>query len=272
MKTDSLFFRLFKEMPECFFELLDRPSTDAARYRFDAVEIKDTAVRLDGFYALIEPNEREPVYFVEFQNHRSERTYSNLLLKIGLYLEKVNPNQDRRAVVIYPNRSVEQENLHPYRGMLQLEQFTRIYLEDLPEAQPGKLGLSILRLIAAKPTAALVNAQKLIPQVRQSIESGEKQQHLIEFIETVVAYQWPHKSREELEKMLQVESFRETRIFQEALEEGMEKGREEGREEAKIAIARQLLANKRPLGEIVKCTGLTLLKVKKLKKDRRVDK
>ncbi len=49
MKTDSLYFRLFKELPECFFELLGRPSSDAARNRFDAVEIKDTAVRLDGF-------------------------------------------------------------------------------------------------------------------------------------------------------------------------------------------------------------------------------
>jgi predicted transposase/invertase (TIGR01784 family) len=140
MKTDSLYFRLFKELPECFFELLGRPSTDAGRYRFDAVEIKDTAVRLDGFYALVEPDEREPVYFVEFQSHRSERVYSNLLLKIGLYLEKANPNQDWRAVVIYPNRAVEQANLHPYRGLLQLEQFTRIYVEDLPEAPPGTFG------------------------------------------------------------------------------------------------------------------------------------
>jgi predicted transposase/invertase (TIGR01784 family) len=62
--------------------------------------------------------------------------------------------------------------------------------------------------------------------------------------------------------MLQVESYRETRLFQEGVEEGLEKGETK----AKIAIARRMLANKHPLEEIVKCTGLSLAEVKKLKK------
>src|SRR5262249_13326665 len=87
VKTDALFYRLFKEWPECFFELIGRPASDARRYRFDAVELKDTAARIDGFYAPVRPNNDEPVFFVEFQNYKSDRTYSNLFLKIGLYLE-----------------------------------------------------------------------------------------------------------------------------------------------------------------------------------------
>jgi predicted transposase/invertase (TIGR01784 family) len=119
-----------------------------------------------------------------------------------------------------------------------------------------------------KPDAALVRAQELIPQVRESAEPSEKQQHLIEFIEAVISYQFPKMGRKESENMLQVESYRETRLFQEGVEEGLEKGREE----AQIAIARRMLANKHSLEEITKCTGLTLSEVKKLKKQPGTDK
>lgn len=118
-----------------------------------------------------------------------------------------------------------------------------------------------------------MRAQELIPQVRQSAEPSEKQQHLIEFIETVISYQFPKMGRKELEKMLQVESYRETRLFQEGVEEGLEKGlekgrqvgRQEGEEEAKIAIARRMMVNQRPLEEIADTTGLTLAQVEKLR-------
>jgi predicted transposase YdaD len=116
VKRDKLFYRFFKECPDSFFELLGRPARDANRYRFDAIELKDTSVRIDGVYAPQPADNREPIYFVEYQNFKSERTYSNLLLKIGLYLEKVNPHQNWHGVVIYPNRSIEQDNLFPYRA------------------------------------------------------------------------------------------------------------------------------------------------------------
>lgn len=216
--------------------------------------MKDTAVRIDGVYSPRQPDEREAVFFVEFQNHPSERTYSNLLLKIGLYLEKVNPRQNWQAVVIYPNRSIEQENLHPYRTWLQSEQMTRIYLNELPEPQPGEFGLSILRLIVAKADEAMDRAQKLIPQVLVSKEPAERRAKLIELIETVVAYQFPKLSRKELEKMLQVDSFRETKVYQEAFGEGIE------------TVARRLLEQKFPLKKIAELTGMSVGEIKRLKK------
>jgi predicted transposase/invertase (TIGR01784 family) len=92
--------------------------------------------------------------------------------------------------------------------------------------------------------------------------------------ETVVLYQFPNKSRKELEKMLQVNDVRETKVFQEALEEGMEKGMEKGvkqgkqlgEEQAQETIARRLLARQFALQEIADLTGLSLAHVKKLRK------
>ena len=124
--------------------------------------------------------------------------------------------------------------------------------------------------MAAKPKAALTRAQQLISQVRASKEPLEKQQKLLDFIETVVLYQFPQKSRKELEKMLQVNDVRETKVFQEALEEGMEKGMEKGKrlgvEEAQEAFALPLFAKEYPLEEIANLTGLSLTHIKKLKK------
>lgn len=265
MKTDSLSYRFFREFPEFFFELLGRPSSDAERYRFDAIEFKDTAVRIDGVYSPASPDDREPVFLVEYQNHRSERAYSNLMLKIGMYLEKVNPRQDWHAVMIYPNRSTEQENLHPYRGLLQLPQVSRIYLEDLAGAPASQFGFGILRMLASKPKEAVELARQMIPAVRTSNEVAVRQRQLIQFIETVVSYQWPQLPREELEKMLQVTDFRETRVYQEALEEGIEKGIEKGIERVAIRMLDQGVDVKK----IAEQTGLSAAAVKRLKRKPR---
>lgn len=262
MKTDTLFYRFFQELPEVFFALVGRPATDAAHFRFVAVELKDTAVRIDGVYLPTPANNDESAFFVEFQNHRSERTYSNLLLKVGLYLEKVNPHQNWRAVVIYPTRSVEQENLHPYRAWLDSDQLTRIYLDELPEPTPDQIGQRIVRMIIAKPDDAVGRAQQLIPQVRASAEPVERRGHLIQLIETVVAYKLPHLSRKELEKMLQVDSFRETKIYREAFEEG----KEEGELKKAEAIALRMLAEKISVPTVAKVTGLSAAAIKRLQK------
>ena len=40
MKRDPLFFRLFKELPGCFFHLVGRSERDAQRYALEAIEYK----------------------------------------------------------------------------------------------------------------------------------------------------------------------------------------------------------------------------------------
>lgn len=72
--------------------------------------------------------------------------------------------------------------------------------------------------------------------------------------------------------MLTVSDFRQTRVFQEALEEGLEKGLEKGRDEAIEKLARAgLLDLNRPIAEIVNATGLTPTQIRKLKKKLRAE-
>lgn len=44
MKTDHLFYRLFKELPSSFFELIGCSVSQARSYRFESVELKQTVL------------------------------------------------------------------------------------------------------------------------------------------------------------------------------------------------------------------------------------
>ena len=47
MKTDSIFYRLFQEIPSIFFELIGNSPQLAELYQFSSVEVKQTALRID---------------------------------------------------------------------------------------------------------------------------------------------------------------------------------------------------------------------------------
>lgn len=111
MKSDPLFFRLFKELPECFFHLVGRSTADARRYHLEAIEYKQTSVRLDGVFLPLQTG-FDPVYFWEAQAHKSNTVYANLFSKIGRFLEHGDPSQDWVAVAIYASRSTEQQKPH----------------------------------------------------------------------------------------------------------------------------------------------------------------
>ncbi|MFZ4702374.1 MAG: DUF2887 domain-containing protein, partial [Candidatus Methylumidiphilus sp.] len=67
MKTDSLFYSLFQHLPGLIFELsgwqVERPQD----YRFQSVELKQTAFRLDGLFTPPEGDENSPLLFAEVQ-------------------------------------------------------------------------------------------------------------------------------------------------------------------------------------------------------------
>ena len=152
-----------------------------------------------------------------------------------------------------------------YRCLLKSDQFIPIYLDELPPAKPDQLELGVLELIAAKPEVAAEKARTLLPKVRTSKRPDKIRRSMLEFIKTVVAYQFPKLSRAEINKMLQVTDFRQTRIYQEGHEEGLEEGMEKGVE----AVARRMLAKSKPIAEIVEFTGISPAQVRKLAKKPR---
>ena len=76
MKTDSLFYRLFQELPEVVFELAEWPVPTGVVYTLHAEEVKRTSFRLDGL--LLPPPDLPdlPGIFVETQFQRLNDFYS----------------------------------------------------------------------------------------------------------------------------------------------------------------------------------------------------
>lgn len=74
MKTDTIFYELFKEFPDIFFELIGKPDTNPSIYEFKSSEIKQSSFRLDGIFSTSENFTNEPIYFVEVQSYKDIKT------------------------------------------------------------------------------------------------------------------------------------------------------------------------------------------------------
>ena len=78
MRTDILFFTIFKKFPFLFFELIGRSAEDAQRYQFYAPEVKQAAFRLDGLFLPQEDIDQNSILFVEVQFQKDAWFYARL--------------------------------------------------------------------------------------------------------------------------------------------------------------------------------------------------
>ncbi|WP_460194490.1 Rpn family recombination-promoting nuclease/putative transposase [Thermosynechococcus sp. FA-CM-4201] len=273
MRCDSLFYQLFTQLPQTLFDLLgvDYP----LGYRFDSVEIKQTAFRIDGVFVPPEPS--GIVYFCEVQFQRDNTLYERLFAEIFLYLRLYRGTfSDWRAVVIYPNRQVEQDSITPYQLLLDSGQVQRVYLNELGNPATLPLGVALMQLSALTAAEMPTVAQQLAQRSRTAPEPIRGA--IMELLTTIVLYKFEHLSREEVEQMLGFtkDELKQTRFYRELYDEiyttakaegemlgkqqgleeglqqgrqqGLQQGRQEGIKEGESLIVLQLL--KRRFGDL----------------------
>jgi predicted transposase/invertase (TIGR01784 family) len=145
MRRDTIFYRLFQQLPTLLFELLPQPPERAAQYIFEAVEVKETTFRMDGVF--LPPDRYGIVYFCEVQFQKDELLYERINSEIGIYIYR---NRDRfldwQVVVIYPTRSIEQSNTDTVREFLASGRIMRVYLDELGEVEDLPLGVGLMVL------------------------------------------------------------------------------------------------------------------------------
>jgi predicted transposase YdaD len=95
----------------------------------------------------------------------------------------------------------------------------RIYLNEIEINPQQSLWLGIAKLLVETPTKTTPLAQAIITQVGQVLPDDSLRQKVIEFIQTIVVYKFPNLSREEIEAMLDVSEFKNTRFYQSILEQ-----------------------------------------------------
>ncbi|MEI6069734.1 MAG: DUF2887 domain-containing protein, partial [Methylococcaceae bacterium] len=134
MKTDTLFYRLFKRKPQVALELLGL-EYQSESYRFCSEEIKQTAFRLDGIFTPLGDDAGQPLIFVEVQYQPDDDFYDRFFSEITLYLRLNKPAHPWLALVLYPSRSVEKEASIAFSPFIELPQLRRVYLEDYQDCQ-----------------------------------------------------------------------------------------------------------------------------------------
>jgi len=107
VKTDSIFYRLFKTFPCIFFELCDYAPSEAKAYRFASVEVKQTAFRIDGVFLPKNDDPNRPLYFSEFQFQPDPDLYSRFLTEIFMYLDKTDLTNDWRGLILWASRGLD---------------------------------------------------------------------------------------------------------------------------------------------------------------------
>jgi predicted transposase/invertase (TIGR01784 family) len=147
VKTDSIFYRLFQELPSIFFELIGNSPETANTYEFASVEIKQTAFRIDGVF-LPTKDEKSPIYFVEVQFQADSDIYLRLVSEISLYLRQNKPKNPWRGVVIYPSRDIDTGEKADFLEFFDSQRISIIYLDELGDAASLPLGIATIKLVS----------------------------------------------------------------------------------------------------------------------------
>jgi predicted transposase/invertase (TIGR01784 family) len=259
VKTDPIFYRLFKTFPGVFFELIGQAPTEAEAYEFRSVEIKQTAFRIDGVFIPISSTSQPPVLFVEVQFQKDRDFYFRLFSEITLYLRQYKPDSDWQAVVIYPSRSEESSIPLAYQDWLKLPKVRRIYLNELDIEDVPSVGVRLVQLVVETQDQTPKQARALIAKTQQEVRDSNAQREILELIQTIVVYKFPQKSRQELETMLGLGDLKQTKFYQEAEQEGEQKGELR----AKVASVPRLLKMGLTLEQVAQSLDLGIDEVKK---------
>jgi predicted transposase/invertase (TIGR01784 family) len=229
MTADPLFYEIFKEIPELFFELISQPGKDPSIYKFSAPEVKQRGFRLDGLLLTPDNHPEEPIYFIKAHCYKEDNFYNQFVAKIFLYLTQYQPpNDDWYAVVIYDTKSNE-GNFPGYLNLF-LPKLRRFYLDELAKTPNQSLAIGVMRLIVENKTQKKTGelARQLMAQAQQEVTEVTLQEKVLEFIKVIVIDKFSSLSLKEVEAMLNLDSLKKSRVYQEGKEEGFIEGKEEG--------------------------------------------
>ena len=183
---------------------------------------------------------------MEFQ--KDPELYYRLMAEIGLYLRQYQPKRSWLAVVLFPTEGVDPGLPEEYQALDDLL-IKRIYLVELRDREDLSLEMGVVRLVVEKSTRTEAWARRLLEQVRGQEPDQRMRERLLEVIETVLAYRYPERLREEIMAMFGLSELKQTRYYQGA--------KQEGRTEERIQIALNLLEAGVEVEVISQATGLT---------------
>ncbi|MCU0425844.1 MAG: Rpn family recombination-promoting nuclease/putative transposase [Candidatus Kapabacteria bacterium] len=283
MKSDSLFYTYFQLLPEALLLLAGEDVSllkRAKEFRFQSVEVKELAFRMDGILALADFQER--FFFVEVQYQRDKRLYRRIFAQINIFLYQQNPVGAWRVVVVFPKRSIDAGVPDDYAEYLASGRLKVVYLDELPREILQEFPLSLLQIMNAKPDKNAVEAA--LKHVIATANTTREDDDFHRLIFRMASAKLNSLPLEEIESMMNayLVPFEKTRAYKDILarekraeERGMEKGMEKGMRQAtklaakiehenKLKAAQKLIALGLTIEQIIEVTGLRRKEIKTL--------
>ncbi len=116
------------------------------------------------------------------------------------------------------------------------------------------IGIATIKLVIENEDRAIQKAKELITRTSQEIDLVQKQQQLLQIIETILVYKFPSMDIQEIQEMFGLSDLKQTRVYQQAFAEGEQKGIEEG----KLLAVPPMLAAGLTVQQIAQALGLTV--------------
>jgi predicted transposase/invertase (TIGR01784 family) len=258
MKTDSLFYELFKAHPASLFELAG--IEPYGEYVFESITVKSTEKRMDGFFRSADGSGQN--IFLEVQGYDDKIIYWRFLREISAYYEQTKSGQPFTAIVLFIDEKYDPKNC-PVTDFNPPNRFISLYLPACLKIIGNKASpLTVFKPILLKKKRLLPEA---VPKWKNEIDSLNLSESmnkvLIELLENAILSRFPKLTLEEIKKMIRLTPLDKTVAGQELIQmgidegvlrglekgriEGIQKGRIEGELIGKIHIVQRLL--KRPI-------------------------
>ena len=197
MRTDTLLYQLFLQLPQLLFALIGEDTAKSSEYAFHSVELKETAFRIDGVFS---PQMADgTVYFLELQFQRDAQFYSRLFSEIFLYFRQFPLPEDWRAVVVFAQKAHDNGLPNAYSDLAARLQI--IHLDTLPDDVFARHPLDILQLLTLPEDIALVQSKARMAIERANTSAAQKS-ITIDLITKILVEKFDHISFEEAHAMI----------------------------------------------------------------------
>jgi len=267
MKTDSFFYRFFRQYRRAFFTLIGEDQRKARRYKFAAVEVKELAFRFDGLF--LAESRHDDAYFVEVQFQKDRRFYSRFLAEIFVYLAQFPLANDWRAVAIFPSRTLDPGVPRHYRELFSEGRVLRVYLDELAEETLQQFPLNLLQIILDEKQNVLSTVERITQRLPKEMSKASARETFIELMVNLLLNKFPELTEREVKKMVEplISNVKKSRFYRELREEAAQELTPKIEQETKRKIARELLLRKMSLELIAEATQLTPREVRTIMKD-----
>ena len=230
MKTDALFYKLFRISPRSLFRLVRlRPK---GKYAFESITVKTTEKRFDGFLKRTDGD--GPNFFLEIQGYEDETIYCRAFREIATWYEDSKSKSPFVLIVLFVDKKYDPDN-----RMLSCKPPCRLIrknlLDGLKEIGKNAGVLTVLKpLILSGGKKDQKKLPELVPQWEADIHSlqlpEDETEKLTELLTYAILQRFSKLTLREVEKMIQLTPLDKTVAGQELIQMGEERGLERGLE------------------------------------------